>query len=185
VNNQRDVDTSTETARLQQAKYAVPEREFLAWVAHRDEADRRGVPFRFSLPAWRGWWMHQLTLLGTEARRGRNRQGYAMALIDPAGAYEHGNVRCVVVARPAAAEKCTARGAHLRVRGDGHPRSRAVITPDGRFGSIALAAEHHGLTRAAGSLRARERRAGWAFADEAGGMVADAAVAPWDGVRAP
>ena len=37
-------------------------------------------------------------------------------------------------------------GEHLKVRGDGHPRSIAVITPLGRFGSIRLAAEAHGVS---------------------------------------
>jgi hypothetical protein len=47
------------------------------------------------------------------------------------------------------------------IRGDAHPKSRAVITPDGRFGSAALAAEHFGITRQAIAGRANKRLAGW------------------------
>jgi hypothetical protein len=50
-------------------------------------------------------------------------------------------------------------------RGDGHPKSQAVITPAGRFGSIALAAEHYGLTRAGGLNRVRKNLAGWSYED--------------------
>src|SRR3954467_5029195 len=38
---------------------------------------------------------------------------------------------------------------HLQVRGDGHSVSKAVITPKGRFGSAALAAEAHGISAVA------------------------------------
>jgi hypothetical protein len=47
------------------------------------------------------------------------------------------------------------RGIHLKVRGDGHPRSMAVVTSLGRFGSIALASEAHGITRAGGHYKVK------------------------------
>jgi hypothetical protein len=47
---------------------------------------------------------------------------------------------------------------HLTQRGDDHPRSRAVITPAGRFGSAALAAKHYGVTRQHAARLAREGR---------------------------
>jgi hypothetical protein len=37
----------------------------------------------------------------------------------------------------------------------------AVVTPDGRFDSIALAARHHGLRQTDAWLRARDGRFGW------------------------
>jgi hypothetical protein len=45
----------------------------------------------------------------------------------------------------------------------------AVVTPDGRFDSIALAARHHGLRQTEAWLRARDGRFGWRW---------DAPVAP-------
>jgi hypothetical protein len=51
-------------------------------------------------------------------------------------------------------------------RGDAHPKSTPVITPAGRFGSIALAAEHYGITRAGASHRVRKGLFGWHTARE-------------------
>ena len=48
-------------------------------------------------------------------------------------------------------------------RGDDHPKSRAVITPAGRFGSIALAAKHYGITRQAAFTRVRREVPGWQY----------------------
>jgi hypothetical protein len=38
---------------------------------------------------------------------------------------------------------------------------RAVVTPDGRFDNIALAARHHGLRQTDAWLLARDARSGW------------------------
>jgi hypothetical protein len=38
---------------------------------------------------------------------------------------------------------------------------RAVVTPDGRFDNIALAARHHGLRQTDAWLLARDARGGW------------------------
>ena len=67
------------------------------------------------------------------------------------------DVRAVMVERASASLRLVGkpRGAHLKVRGDGHPKSKAVITPAGRFGSIALASEAYGITRAGGGYRVR------------------------------
>lgn len=58
------------------------------------------------------------------------------------------------------------RGHTHSLHGGAHPLSRAVITPDGRFDSITLAAQYYGLTRPGASRRAREQRNGWRFADD-------------------
>jgi hypothetical protein len=52
---------------------------------------------------------------------------------------------------------------------DADPAGFAVVTPDGRFDSIALAARHHGLRQTEAWLRARDGRFGWRW---------DAPVAP-------
>ena len=55
------------------------------------------------------------------------------------------------------------RNHHLAVRGDKHPKSHPVLTPKGRFGSIALAAEAYGLTRAGAKYRADKLQLGWSY----------------------
>lgn len=55
-------------------------------------------------------------------------------------------------------------GEHLRDR-DRHPKARAVDTPAGRFPSAALAAEHHGYSRAHGSLLAKTGTRGWMYCE--------------------
>jgi len=58
---------------------------------------------------------------------------------------------------------------HLCRRGDGHPKSKPVITPKGRFGSMALAAEAFGITRAGGFYKVK--RGEWHY--EAAPPMAD------------
>ncbi len=70
----------------------------------------------------------------------------------------------------AAAEKISATlkangGPMLGVRGDWHYRSRAVLTPEGRFGSIELAAEALGISRFVVQHRARKGKPGWSYVD--------------------
>ncbi len=179
MQNQRDIDLSTEVARRHQAWYGISEREFLAWKAHRDNSAARGIAFRFTLLGWTLWWRHELALRGPKATRGRNRGNYVMARIRDRGAYEAGNVRClnvkqnandrphvdreIAMIRVKAAREASGNplGKHLWVRGDGHPRSKAIITPAGRFGSMALAADHHGITRQAVHCRIKGGSPGW------------------------
>lgn len=175
--------TDISAARHQQVTHCISERDFQAWRAQWHSAKRRGIPFRFSLLGWVLWWHGELARLGVGAQRGRQRGQYVMGRIGDSGAYELGNVLAMVPAEnarqrtdeavAAATAKANAirtangkpRGYNLRVRGDGHPRSRAVVTPAGCFGSVALAAEHYGLTRQGAAYRAREGRDGWRFAD--------------------
>lgn len=180
VGNPPILDLSTETARRHQAIYAIPERDFLAWKAQRDAAKRRGIPFRFTLLGWRVWWRLQLKLLGPDAARGRSRSQYVMARLGDKGAYEVGNVRCVTAERNAAdidptsisngllsswaRRKAAGEVCHLAVRGAGHPRSKPVMTPRGRFESAALAADAFGITRQYASQLARMGQQGWSRA---------------------
>lgn len=55
---------------------------------------------------------------------------------------------------------------NLKARGDNHPLARAVITPTGRYGSCALAAEAHGLSKAGAKNRADHRIGGWRWEKE-------------------
>lgn len=51
------------------------------------------------------------------------------------------------------------RGAHFKMRGAGHPKAVPVITPAGRFGTLTLAAQAHGIGYEA--ARDRLRRGTW------------------------
>lgn len=52
---------------------------------------------------------------------------------------------------------------HLSVRGDGHPRSRPIHTPDGRFGSAELAADYYGISAVTIRRKVRARVEGWSY----------------------
>lgn len=170
---QQDSDDRLSRAYADMETYGIPNRVYQAWLAQYHSAKRRGIPFLFSLLAWHLWWKSELRKLGPDAQRGRGRCQYVMARKRDRGAYEPGNVKAVHPKdnaadrdpdeKAATAEKVRATrlargkplGVHLMVRGDGHPRSMAVITSLGRFGSIALASEAHGITRAGGHYRVK------------------------------
>ena len=175
--NQMLTQMSTKRARAEQAMYAIPERDFRSWIAQRDTAKARGIPFHFSLLAWRLWWQCQLARLGPDAKRGRARDSYVMARIGDRGAYETDNVQCITLAQNSADQPRETRdaarikaahtrqsrtGAHLRERGK-HPRSKPVITPLGRFASVALAADAHGITRQGAHHHVTRGSKGWHY----------------------
>ena len=160
-------------AQWERDAYGIPEYVYQAWRSQRGNAAARGIPFRFGLLQWRLWWVEALAAIGPHAQRGLRRGQYMMCRHGDAGAYEPGNVYAGTArdnqrgvpadTRQRKAERIRATreanvcplGQHLRVRGDGHPRSHAVLTPAGRFGSIALASEAHGFSRTTGLMRVR------------------------------
>jgi hypothetical protein len=151
-----------------------------ACKAEMHAADKIGVEWRFHYRQWVEWWIAQLNAIGAGAQRGRLAHQYVMARHRDQGAYEPFNVSAVhpasdggiaaLQARQDAAAKATAtraangvaRGFNLKQRGYGHPRSKPVTTPAGTFGSLALAAEHHGITRQ--GAQHRVRRGTWMLA---------------------
>lgn len=172
MNQQVKPDDIT-VAQRQKEIYGIPAYVYKAWRSQRHSSLRRGIPFRFTLLAWHCWWNTELLAIGPDARRGKRKTEYVMARRGDAGGYEPGNVYAALPGqnardipsdvRVAIYERAKATriangnplGSHLKVRGDGHPRSHAVITPLGRFGSIALASEAHGITRQAGFYKVR------------------------------
>ncbi len=139
----------------------------------------RNIPFEFPFLAWVAWWK-------TEDRwvsRGRGIGKLVMARIGDVGPYHPDNVYVATHSqnisdvdqlKKSASHQatCAARKAagikhHLQVRGDGHPRSRAVLTPAGRFGSARLASEHFGITPQGAENRAKKNLGGWQYEDEA------------------
>lgn len=179
---QYEPDAEVRQAQFDAERYSIPRYVYQAWRSHRNNALGRGIPFIFPLLRWHLWWKTALTKAGHGAERGNRRGQFMMCRINDAGAYEDGNVYVgtgttnaadrTAEARLAAVAKCaatmaangTVRAAHLKVRGDAHPKSKAVVTPAGRFGSIALAAEHHGLTRAGAHYRVKAGASGWRYA---------------------
>jgi hypothetical protein len=126
---------------------------------HRVDARRRGIEFLFTFEEWWAWWQVD----NRWENRGRGANQFVMARHGDQGPYAPWNVRCTT-ARENTQEKDrdkfreSVRQAHARrkasglqeplaVRGSGHPRSKPVITPAGKFESGWLAADHHGLDR--------------------------------------
>lgn len=147
----------------------------------RRAAAKRGIAWEFTLEQWWHWWCVD----DRWSRRGRQSGQLVMARTGDAGPYAWDNVRPFTPAqnvrdwttrpdaRAAAMQKRSMTYAasgrliseHLRIRGDGHPVSRAVMTPAGRFGSQILAAEFYGVGVAAIRHRVRKGWPGWSYAD--------------------
>lgn len=158
--------SSIRTARAQAALYAVPGWLVRSWRVQFQRARREHVPFRFDLLSWSVWWRAELHG-GPYAWRDVAAGRVCMRLARGAQAYDPGSVVMVfnrAVASALSGGVASRRGAHLRVRGAGHPRSKPVVTPRGVFGSIALAAEAHGVTRQEGARRVR--RGTWKRSEE-------------------
>lgn len=147
-----------------------------AFQAQRDNARRRGIPFLFDFQTWWSWWQVD----GRWENRGLGKGKLVMARKGDVGPYSPENVYCsthednIKEATPSSAEARMRSilegrfkpGQHLRIRGDGHPRSKPVLTPRGRFGSAALAAEEFGITARSAANRAKLQREGWSYLDE-------------------
>ena len=131
-------------ARLQCARLGIPLGRYRQWRAERASAQRRGLAWDLGLPEWHA-----------QAPEG------VVVEVDPIDAA----IRRAGVIRRSATLAVAGRGLgdHLRVKGAAHPRSRAVLTPEGRFASLTLAAEAFGVSRQAVCQWLREGRAGWRY----------------------
>lgn len=175
--NQFIRDAELEEAARQQEAYGIPIGYWRAWRAQRDSARRRGIPFQFDLLHWYEWWMAELRRTGGTRGRGSNR--YSMLRVGDRGAYEEANVYAGTPADNAAdlsrhydrsgaararhaahPEQCWLRG----TTGAAHPRSRAVVAPDGtNYSSATAAALVVGCTRQHIAHSARWRLHGWRY----------------------
>ena len=179
--------TLLQLARHQMHKHCIPRERYEAYRAQRTNAGARGIPFRFTLIEWCDWWDRELSAIGQDAARGRTADRHVMARYGDIGAYEPGNVFCTTPAGnvrsrdPDAVRDAVARirhtreanghplGQHLKgATGDAHPKSRAIVTPAGRFGSMAEAGRHYGVTRVAIWDRVRRGEPGYRYADAPG-----------------
>jgi hypothetical protein len=157
-------------------RLGIPAEGYQAYRAQYHSAIRRGIDFDFTMEEWWTWWQ-------TDGRwQQRGVAGLVMARLADTGSYCAANVKCIsqsensaerdhetmsiaIKEAMAARKKASDYRHHLAVRGRGHPRSRAVNTPKGPFGSIALAAEAFEVTRQAAFYRVRDRWDGWSYVD--------------------
>lgn len=178
--------TSPEIKIREAAEYAlshqIPPEALEAYRAHFNNALRRGIGFELSFADWWTWWK-------TDDRwsmRGVGQGRFVMARRGDVGPYALDNIYCTTQqqhirdidpARLSASQRAVWEAKtpeeradwHLAVRGDGHPKSKSVLTPLGRFGSAALAAEAHGFTRQHAARLAKTNAAGWSYeASESG-----------------
>lgn len=143
-----------------------------AYHAQRHSANRRGIGWEITLVEWWAWWQED----SRWERRGMGADRLVMARLNDAGPYKLGNIKCITHAENMAEVKFRSQGqrrswgedptreCHLDgKRGDDHPKSRAIITPVGRFGSAALAAEKFGITRQHAARLARAGKDGWRY----------------------
>jgi hypothetical protein len=169
-------------AKWQQTAFGLPEYTYQAWHSQYNSAKRRGIAFNFTLFAWHSWWQRELAKIGPHAKRGLRKGEYMMCRIADQGAYEDGNVYAGTAKQNQQdIENDIDRSIQRRLRmkawhathdcwldgrrGDAHPKSRAVNTPKGRFGSLALAGEAFGITRQAVLAKVRKKVAGWSYAN--------------------
>lgn len=143
-----------------------------AYHAQRHSANRRGIGWEITLAEWWAWWQED----GRWERRGMGSDRLVMARHNDAGPYRLGNIKCITHAQNIAEQKFRSH-AHKRSwgedptrechldgkRGDDHPKSRAILTPAGRFGSAALAADHYGKARQVIAKWAREGKHGFSY----------------------
>jgi hypothetical protein len=154
----------------------MPWEGYQALQAQVHSARRRQIPFLFTAEEWWAWWQ----IDDRWSRRGLKGNGLVMARKGDVGPYASWNVYPCTSSENVGAIDPVKRSLAIRAgwakvraaggdcwlagkRGDDHPRSRAVITPAGRFGSLALAAEHYGITRQAAYYRVARDKPGWYY----------------------
>jgi hypothetical protein len=136
-------------------------------------AAQRGIDWQFTFDAWWAWWQ----IDGRWQRRGRRGHEFVMARKGDIGPYSPENVYCATAHQntrdvpPEKRSEASRKAALIRSfdhlnAGEGHPRSKAVLTPSGRFGNIRLAAEHHGYSASRCSRLLSRKAHGWRYASD-------------------
>lgn len=172
----RPADPHIVEARRLLARGNFPEEVCAAYISHCHSAKRRGIAFEFTPIDWWLWWI----LRCHWSRRGVGAGKMVMARFGDTGPYVWENVHCItheqnirdvdqarkgISIRKHWKAKTPEQRAewHLAVRGDMHPRSRAVLGPYGRFGSTRLAGEAVGRSAAWVQGRALKEQEGWRY----------------------
>jgi hypothetical protein len=123
---------------------------------------------KFNLKEWWDWWQ----IDNNWSKRGKGKDQLVMARFKDKGPYAKDNVYCATnsqnskdtVHQPRKKDPNAIFTMHFKgIVGDNHPRSIAVITPKGRFGSLNLASQAHNITRAYASMLAKLSKKGWHY----------------------
>jgi hypothetical protein len=152
----------------------IPKDAYDAFKAQVHSAYRRRIPFLFTIHTWWAWWRKGNRF----SRRGLGKGKLVMARKGDRGPYGPRNVYCCThennirrIDTSQLGEKLKASWAkrsaqqsfkwHLAIRGDGHPCSKAVLGPLGRFGSIRVAADAAGVNERTIRYRIKNAIDGW------------------------
>ncbi len=146
-----------------------------AYGNHKHSAIKRGIPFLYTFEQWSEWWLTD----DRWSRRGRKAGQLQMSRKGDRGPYSPDNVECVtkeekqksqlVLAFSPERRAEAAKKSGLARRGEKNSRAKSVVTPLGTFGTIAAAAQAHGIGQSHGSKLAKGQRNGWRYlADTAG-----------------
>jgi hypothetical protein len=178
----------TRQARLDQIQYQIPEERYQAWRSQWFNSRSRNIPFEFSLKEWCDWWDTELKKIGPKAQRGCGLGQYVMARLGDTGPYAPNNVHCITLqdntlersteSWQKSTAKATAsliangtprgfhwRGVKTRSRGADNVRSKAVITPIGKFVNLREAGEAYGVSGNAIGLRLKRKWPGYRFVE--------------------
>ena len=150
-----------------------------AYGNHKHIAIKRGIPFLFTFEQWSEWWLTD----DRWSRRGRKAGQLQMGRKGNSGPYAPENVECVTKEQKQRSQLLAlsvsafsperraeaAKKSGLARRGENNRRAKSVVTPLGTFGTIAAAAQAHGIGQSHGSKLAKGQRNGWRYlADTAG-----------------
>jgi len=151
----------------------IPPDAWKAFQAHRDNSRRRHIEFLFDAITWWEWWQTD----NRWANRGMGADKFVMSRKNDTGPYSPENVLCIThrenmaqisyKTRSEGQKRAWANPAHKKTplfnTGDGHPCSKAVMTPHGRFGSARQAAFELGMNPRTAQRWAGRRINGWSF----------------------
>ena len=109
----------------------------------------------------------------THCKRGHELTGWNLIVVPPKGTpgrmHEGRACRACMYdriedgRRRAREAKASVKGYSGRPKGAHHHQARCVLTPDGRFASVAAAAAHHGISESGAQYRASRELLGWRY----------------------
>lgn len=154
-------------------KDGVPKEVWKAFQAHRDNSRRRGIAFEFDVFAWWAWWQ----IDDRWSNRGVGKGKFVMARKGDVGPYSPDNVVCITHGenieqicperRRRSMREAWSSGRHkpnrLFEKGERHPCSKPVLTPQGRFGNATEAAAAYGIVPRTAQIWAAKHRNGFSY----------------------
>jgi hypothetical protein len=146
----------------------VPRDVRAVYFSQRAQAKRNSDGWNIALLDFANWWFEDDRWIF----RGRKKNDLRMIRLDTSGPYSVANIMCSTnsgrhIANPNdRLPEIGSEGPWSGKSGDDHPRSRAVITPQGRFGSAAEAAAHFGKARQLIARWAKSGKNGFRYENE-------------------